>query len=124
MPHAKRNRAKSTWACRPAVDRQRPHLADKRFELTVPAGIPSGADLVEEPHGRELRIGGQARLDDRFVGLELGRHGRPWPIPHLGGIQIPFQIARSNPTMNGVPADAQPASQRTLARALLQIVLQ
>ena len=102
--------------------RRRPDLAHKRFQLRITAGKARGADLRQQPHRRQLRVSGQSRFDDGFVGVEFRRHGPPRPVPHRRRVEIPIEIARSNPPVNRVPADPELASERALARALLQVV--
>jgi hypothetical protein len=97
---------------------------DKRFQLRVAARVAGGADLVEQPHRRQLGIGGEPGLNNRFVGVELRRDGRPRPIADGHGVQISIEIARPNPAVNRVAAEAQPASQRGLTRALLKVMPQ
>jgi len=94
----------------------------ERFQLRVAAGISRRADLVEEAYGRQLGIGRESRFNDRFIGVELCRDRRARPIAHRLVVKIAIEIARADPPVNGVAADAQLARQRTLGRAVLQVV--
>jgi hypothetical protein len=98
--------------------RRRPHAPDERFQLRIAAYIPGGPDLFEEADGRELRIRGEARFDDRLVGLDLRRHRRPRPIAHGLAVEIAIEIARANPSVDRVSADAQLACQRAFYSCL------
>ena len=131
MPHGNVNRAKSTCAWRPAPrleanhGRGRRHRADppdEDFQLGVAACIACGPDLVEQPHGGQLRIRGKARFDDRRVCRDFGGHRRARPVAHGLAVQIPIEIAGADLAMNPVAMDAELARQGALARSLLQVV--
>jgi YD repeat-containing protein len=51
--------------------------AHERLQLRIAAVVAGRANLVEETHRRQLRVGGQSGFNDRFVGGELRRHW--WP---------------------------------------------
>jgi hypothetical protein len=57
-------------------------LPDEGFQLRVAAAVACGPNLLQEPHRRELRIRGKARLDDPFVGVQLGGHRRARAVAH------------------------------------------
>ena len=71
-----------------------------------------------------MRVRGESRLDDGFVGVEFGGYRSPWPVPHWRGVQIAIEIAVPNPAVNRLSADAELSGQCALARALLQVVPQ
>ena len=94
---------KSTCAWRPAgVSKRitgagaarRPHLPHERFQLRVAAGVARRPNLVEQPHGRQLGIRRQARLDDRFVGVQLRRDRPAAARSARARIEIAIEIAR------------------------------
>jgi len=95
---------------------------NKRFQLRVAAGIPSRTNLVEQPHRRQLGINGESRFNNRFVRIELRRDRRPRSVPHRLAVEIAIEIARANAPVDRVATDAQLAGQRTLTRAVLQVV--
>ena len=86
VAHAPRKpkRAKSTCACRRRVSRRRlparaaaGRPAGPSFQLRVAAGIAGRPNLIEQAARPTAGIRGEARFDDRLVGIELGRHRRP-----------------------------------------------
>jgi DNA-binding XRE family transcriptional regulator len=102
-----------------------PELSSVRLLDEIRAArVPGGADLVEEPDGRQLGIRGESRFDHRFVGIELRHHEGPRSIPHCLRIDISLQITVANPAMNRVAAHAQLARQLALARSLLEVMPQ
>jgi hypothetical protein len=102
--------------------RYRSHPTDKFLQLRIAALEARRTDLRQQPHGGQLRVRGESRLDDGFVGVELGRHRLPRPVLHRRGVEVPIEVALSNPAMNRVAVDAQLTCQRALARPLLQVV--
>jgi hypothetical protein len=104
--------------------RRRPDLPHECRELGVTPLVPGGANLREQPHGRQGGIGGQTRLDEGFIGVEFCRHRSARPVPHGLELEIAIELAVANPPVNRVSADAELPGERTLARALLQIVPQ
>jgi hypothetical protein len=88
----------------------------------VATRIFRGAGLLKQAHGRQLQIRRQARLNDRLVRIELRRRRWPRPVANRLVVEIPIEVALANPAVHRVAANAQLARQRTLARALLQVV--
>jgi hypothetical protein len=102
--------------------RRRSDLPHEGFQLRITAAVPGRADLRQQPDRRQLRIRGESRFKDPVVGVEFRGHRPARSIPHRHRLKIPLEIARSNPPVNRVSADPELASQRTLARPLLQVV--
>jgi GAF domain-containing protein len=65
---------------------------------------------------------GMRQLIAWSLGIEPGRRRWSRPVTHRLVVEIPIEVALANPAVNRVAADAQLARQRTLARALLQVV--
>ena len=59
----------------------RPDPAHVALHLAVAARIARRLHLVEQPHGAQLRVLGQARVNDPLVGIELRRPPRPGSVP-------------------------------------------
>ena len=102
--------------------RGRSHLTHELFQLRVTTGKPRRADLRQQTHRGQRRVRRQSRLNNAFVGVELGRHRAPRPITHGLAIEVPIELAIAYPAMNRVAMDAQLARQRALAGPLLQVV--
>ena len=92
--------------------------------LVVAARVARFPDLLEQAHRAEVRIPGQAGLDDLLVGIEPGRPGPPRSVPDPLLVQIPVQLSRRDPAMHRPPADPGQPRHRSLAEPLFQIVPQ
>jgi len=100
----------------------RAHLRDVVAELGDPAGVPRGADLLEEPHGAELRVSPQAGGDDGVVGLELRGACRANARAAPG--QIALQLPGRDPVIHAAAAHAQLTGNRGFGQTLVQQVFE
>lgn len=74
--------------------RLRSHATYELLRLCDPAGVYGGANLVKEPHTRQLGKLAESRRDERLVRIALGRYLKSWTIAHLQrvAVQAPFRI--------------------------------
>jgi hypothetical protein len=89
-----------------ANDRSRrghgPNRPHKRLQLAVSARVPGRPDLVQQPHGRQLRIRRQSRLDDAPIRVQLGRDRRSRPVLDHRRLEIAIEVAVPNPPVDGL----------------------
>ena len=71
-----------------------PDLAHVALHLAVAAPIARCPHLVEQPQGAQLRILGQASVNDPLVGIELRWTSWPRPVPRRPAVRAPVQLPR------------------------------
>ena len=102
----------------------RPHRAHVVPHTRVAARVARGADLIEQPRRRELRVCLETRVDDPLVRVQLVRHRRARRILSRTGQQIPVQLTGLDPIVDRPRVYPEPPRQLRLRNALIQIVLQ
>ena len=78
--------------------------------------------ILLQATGPYEEAGNTGDSDSPSRGVLFTARQRATTVPHGRGVEIPIEIAGSNPSVNCVPADPELPSERTLARALLQVV--
>jgi hypothetical protein len=76
-----------------------PNGAHILLQLRVSASVAARLDLLEQPHGGEVRKGVEPRLDEQLEGIELGGHRWPGPILHRRLIEVPVEVTVSDPAV-------------------------
>ena len=123
-----RHSAKSTCAWRPAGVSKRMTGSGSGggrtwwtncFQLRVAAGVAGGADLVEQAHGGQLGVGGEALANDRLIGGQLGRAAHPLA---QAGRRDRIGQAAGDPAAHGAAIDAEALGDGGLGQASVQQV--
>jgi hypothetical protein len=101
----------------------RPNQLYVDFELCEATRISGGADLLEEPDGRELRERLQPGPNVLPVGIELAGL---LPARSVSGRlrEVAVELAASEPAIDRAAAEAQLTGDGPLTEALLEIMLQ
>ena len=101
-----------------------PDLAHVALHLAVTAPIARCLHLVEQPNGAQLRVLGQASVNDPLVGVELRRP--PWPgsVSHRPAVRATVEFSGLDPAVHGPPADLQMPGNLRLRHPLLEIMSQ
>ena len=87
------------------------------LHLPVSPPIARRPNLLEEPHGTQLRILGQPHLDDLLVGIELRGPPTPRSVPDRLVVQLPVQLPRGDPPVQRPFADLRPPRDGGLAQS-------
>ena len=94
-----------------------------RFELAIAAGVARGTTLLEQPDGRQLRVGHQPLLNQRLVAIQL-RGTRGGAAGVRGAAQLTIELARPDPVIDRSATDAQLPRDGGLREPRLQIVFE
>ena len=101
-----------------------PDLPDVLLQLCVAARVAGSPDLLQEPHGGELRQCLQPGLDDRLEGIELGRHRRPRSIPRNRRIDVSVEVALRDPAVDSSTVYAKALGDHRLREPSGEVVSQ
>ncbi len=93
------------------------------FQLAVAAGVPRGAALLEQPHGRQRGVGRQPLLKQWLVAIEFRRSGRG-TARGRGPAQLTIELTRPDPMVDRPATDAELPSDRGLRESRLQIMFE
>ncbi len=101
-----------------------PDLAQVALHLAVAGPIARCLYLVEQPNGAQLRVLGQASVNDPLVGVEL--RWPPWPgsVSHRPAVRATVEFPGLDPVVPGPPADLQMPGNLGLRHSLLEIMSQ
>ena len=114
-------------SCEPPDRLHRLLRADPAYvalHLAVAAPVARRLDFVEQPHGAQLRVLRQARVNDPLVGVELRRPRGSGSVSHRLAVRPPIQLPSLDPVVYGPPADLQVPSDRRLGHPLLEVMSQ
>src|SRR6266700_919234 len=94
-----------------------------RFELAIAAGVARRTTLLEQPDGRQLRVGRQPLLNQRLVALQL-RGTRGGAAGVRCAAQLTIELARPDPVIDRPATDAQLPRDGGLREPRLQVVFE
>ena len=101
----------------------RADLADVAADAGVAAGVAGHRNLLEEAHGRELRVGGEAGIDEGLVRVEFMSSGRARLVAGQR-VEVALELAVGDPASDGPLADGEAVGKGSVGEPLFEVVFE